>query len=51
MSDIEFMNMQSVKGLQSYIKSKGLKGYSKLKKNELIEFILNKIDIETGALL
>lgn len=51
MTDIEFMNMQTVKGLQSYVKSKGLKGYSKLRKQELIQFILDKINIETGELL
>jgi|LauGreDrversion4_2_1035121.scaffolds.fasta_scaffold688627_2 hypothetical protein len=51
LTDIEFMNMQTVKGLQSYVKSKGLKGYSKLRKQELIQFILYKINIETGELL
>ena len=52
MTDIEFMHAQTAVGLKSYIKSKGIsKGFSKLKKNELVDFILKHIDINTGELL
>ena len=49
--DIKFIKKQSVIGLKSYIKSKGLKGYTKFNKEQLINFILKKIDIDTGKLL
>jgi hypothetical protein len=52
MTDLEFMYAQTCTGLKSYIKSKGLKGYSKLKrKDDIIKFILENIDIETGKIL
>lgn len=52
MSDLEFIYAQTCVGLKAYIKSKGLKGYSKLtKKDDIVKFILKNIDIETGKLL
>ena len=52
LSDMEFMLKQTVIGLKSYIKSKGIsKGFSKLRKNELINFILKHIDVDTGELI
>jgi hypothetical protein len=49
MSDIEFMFVQTVKGLKSYIESKGLK-VPNVNKSKLVDYILNKIDINTGKL-
>jgi hypothetical protein len=43
------MFAQTVKGLKSYIESKGI-NLPKLKKADIIDFILDNIDINTGKL-
>ena len=48
-SDIDFMFKQTLKNLKSYIESKGIK-VPKLKKADIIDFILDNIDINTGKL-
>ena len=49
------MNKQTIKGLISYIESRDedkiLKGYKKLRKADLIEYILKHINIDTGDIL
>ena len=43
------MFKQTLKNLKSYIESKGIK-VPKLKKADIIDFILDNIDINTGKL-
>ena len=49
------MNKQTIKGLISYIETrdtdKVLKGYKKLKKADLIEYIIKHINIDTGDVI
>ena len=53
-TDREFMMQQTIVGLKAYIvsrdKNKKLKGYSKLKKADLVDYIIKHIDIETGKI-
>ena len=53
-TDREYLNLQTVVRLKAYIVSRDpkrlLSGWSKLRKAELINFILKNIDVETGAL-
>lgn len=55
LSDREFLLQQTVVGLKSYIvsrdKKRELSGWSRLRKAELVDFILRKIDVETGKIL
>jgi len=50
MNDIDFMFVQTVKGLNDYIKKCGLVPPKNAKKSNIVKFILDNIDIETGNL-
>ena len=39
---------QIIPNLKAYIKRSGLRGYSNLRKAELVSFILNNINVDTG---
>jgi hypothetical protein len=46
-----FLMSQTVKRLKQYIVSKGLSGYSKLRKEQLVRMILHYVDVETGEVI
>lgn len=54
LTDREFLMLQTITGLKSYIvsrdKNRVLSGWSRLRKAELVDFIIKKIDVETGKL-
>jgi len=54
-SNKDFMLSQTIEGLKQYIVScdpeEKLKGWKSLKKADLVKFIIDNIDIETGKLL
>jgi hypothetical protein len=43
-----YLQGQTVKRLKQYLATKGLSGYSRLRKDKLVRMILHYVDIETG---
>jgi hypothetical protein len=46
-----YLAKQTIPKLKEYIKSKGLKGYSSLKKAGLVDFILKHVDVDSGEVI
>ena len=46
-----YLKGQTVKRLKQYLATKGLSGYSKLRKDKLVSMILRYVDIETGEVV